>query len=210
MSALMASRAWETPVAGGSVLADWPTIAPDLAAHAAAIAHDSETGRLDLRPSSRAWALQLRLHATELVARIGQHAGPGVVRSINVLPPGNPQALPATVSEPVAGTAAAATAEPREHSAGYRLALETLRATKPASTAPPSVRAAIERQNAAMACELEEAFIPAQDERLREEVERRAAGDVQRRALLRARQERAARAVLSITPVAVPVLGETA
>ncbi|MEY9961314.1 DciA family protein [Streptacidiphilus sp. MAP5-52] len=197
---LMASRAWETPVAGGSVLADWPTIAPDLAAHTVAVAHDPETGRLDLRPSSPAWALQLRLHATELVARIGRHAGSGVVRSINVLPPGHVQALQAAVAEPVVSTAAAVPVKPREPSAGYRLALETLRATKPASTAPPSVRAAIERQNAAMAREPEEAFAPALEERLRLEAEQRQAADVHRRALLRARQERAAAQVPSIAP----------
>jgi hypothetical protein len=75
------------------------------------------------------------------------------------------------------------------------------------------VRAAIERQTQAMAREPEELFTPALDERLREEAEQRAAGDVHRRALLRTRQERAAREVPSITlavPAAAPVLGQTA
>jgi hypothetical protein len=65
----------------------------------------------------------------------------------------------------------------------------------------------------AMAPESKELFTPALDERLRAEAEQRAAGAVQHRALLRARQERAVREVPSITPAvpaAAPVLGQTA
>lgn len=209
LSALMASRAWETPVAGGGVLADWPTIAPELAAHVTAVAHDAESGRLDLLPASPAWATQLRLTSASLVTRIGRQVGPGVVRSIHVLPPGSAAgAGPVPVSEAVAPAAAApAGVEPREPSAGYRLALETLRATRPADTTAPAVRAAMQRQSAAMAREPEEAFTPVLDERLRQEAERRQEADVQRKAVLRARQERAARALPSIAPAPAHTTG---
>lgn len=212
LSALMASRAWETPVAGGGVLADWPAIAPELAAHVTAVAHDAESGRLDLLPDSPAWATQLRLTSASLVTRIGRQVGPGVVRSIHVLPPGATCAGPVPVSEAIAPAAAApAAVEPREPSAGYRLAMETLRATKPADTTAPAVRAAMQRQNAAMAREPEEAFTPALDELLRQQAQQLQAADVHRRALLRARAERAAAQLPTITPKTAPdTLGRTA
>lgn len=201
---LMASRAWETPVAGGSVLDQWLAIAPELVGRAVAVAHDPESGRLDLRPSSSAWAVQLRLHAADLVARIGQHVGPGVVRTIRVLPPGS-----TPVPAPVATATAAAVpepAEPREHSAGYQLALEAHRATKTSSTASPVVRAAIQRQDQALADhrEPEEAFTAALEERERLEADRHRDADVQRRALRRARQERAAKAAGQLPSIAPP------
>ena len=213
LAGLIASRAWAVPVAGGSVLADWPVIAPELAAHVTAVAHDPETGRLDLLPASTTWATQLRLTSASLVTRISHHAGDGVVRTIRVLPPGA-AAVSSPAPAPTADTTAAAppmAVEPREHSAGYRLAVEALRATKPADTVAPAVRAAMQRQNAAMAREAEEDFTPMLDERLRLEAEQRQAADVQRRAVLRARQERAAHALPSITPPIAPTaLGRTA
>jgi len=213
LSALMASRAWETPMAGGGVLADWPTIAPELAAHVTAVAHDAESGRLDLLPASPAWATQIRLTSASLIARIGRQVGPGVVRSVHVLPPGATGAGPVPVSEAAVPAAAVpAVVEPREPSAGYRLALETLRATRPADTVAPAVRAAMQRQSAGMAREPEEAFTPMLDERLRLEAEQRLAADVHRRALRKARTERAAAQLPSITPASAvgTGLGQTA
>jgi predicted nucleic acid-binding Zn ribbon protein len=213
LSALMASRAWETPVAGGGVLADWPTIAPELAAHVAAVAHDAESGRLDLSPASPAWATQVRLTSASLIARIGHQVGPGVVRSIQVLPPGAAVGTaPALAAAASTATTPPAPAKPRQRCTGYELALQAHRATKTVGTAPPAVRAAIERQDAAMAREPEEAFNAALEERLRLEAEQRQAADVHRRALRRARTERAADQLPSITPstTAVTGLGQTA
>ncbi|WP_333482825.1 DciA family protein [Streptomyces mutabilis] len=65
LQGLMADRAWDIPAAGGSILDQWPHIAaglsPKLAAHVQAVAFHAETGQLDLRPDSPAYATQLRL-----------------------------------------------------------------------------------------------------------------------------------------------------
>ncbi|MBZ4319234.1 DUF721 domain-containing protein [Streptomyces huiliensis] len=61
----MADRAWELPATGGTILDRWPdiaaTIAPQPPHHVAAVAFHPETGQLDLRPDSPAYATQLRL-----------------------------------------------------------------------------------------------------------------------------------------------------
>ncbi|MEW2297082.1 hypothetical protein ABZ719_31015 [Streptomyces sp. NPDC006743] len=65
LQGLMADRAWELPAAGGSILDRWPdsaaTVAPQLPHHVAVVAFHPETGQLDLRPDSPAYATQLRL-----------------------------------------------------------------------------------------------------------------------------------------------------
>ncbi|MFI0193056.1 DciA family protein [Streptomyces sp. NPDC017082] len=88
----MADRAWELPAAGGSVLDQWPDIAaavaPQLPHHVAAVAFHPETGQLDLRPDSSAYATQLRLITARIVATANEAAGTEAVRTVRVLPPG--------------------------------------------------------------------------------------------------------------------------
>jgi predicted nucleic acid-binding Zn ribbon protein len=218
LQGLVDQGAWAVPVAGGGVLDQWPAIAPpELAGHVQAVAFDADSGRLQLRPDSASYAAALRLQTPALLRRIAEHAGPGLVRQIRVLAPGQiTAARPVPAHAQAAGGPTAAVRPPRareDASPGYHQALAACRENRPDTGPAPAVRAAIERQTQAMAREPEELFTPALDERLREEAEQRAAGDVHRRALLRTRQERAVREVPSITlavPAAAPVLGQTA
>jgi predicted nucleic acid-binding Zn ribbon protein len=63
---LVTERAWEVPAAGGTVLQQWPDIAPGLAPHVRAVAFDAEHGRLDLLPDSPAYATELRVSTARL------------------------------------------------------------------------------------------------------------------------------------------------
>ncbi|MGW8954676.1 DciA family protein [Streptomyces sp. NPDC055709] len=89
---LMTERAWELPAVGGTVLDHWPDIAsavsPQLAAHAAAVAFHLESGQLDLRPDSPAYATQLRLISARIITAANDHVGAGAVRTVRVLPVG--------------------------------------------------------------------------------------------------------------------------
>ncbi|WNI20263.1 DUF721 domain-containing protein [Actinacidiphila sp. ITFR-21] len=160
---LVTERAWEVPAAGGTVLQQWPAIAPDLAPHVKAVAFDADTGRLDLLPDSPAYATQLRMSTARLVAMANQVAGREAVRSIRVLPPGTRTSAPAAEVSPAAAPEPAGPVRTREDaSAGYRQALTALQAGKveQGDKLAPSVRAAIERQNQALRerREAEEAF----------------------------------------------------
>ncbi|MFC1428587.1 DciA family protein [Streptacidiphilus sp. N1-12] len=212
LQGLVDQGAWAAPVAGGGVLDRWAAIAPpELAGHVQAVAFDAESGRLQLRPDSASYAAALRLQTPALLRRIAEHAGPGVVRQIRVLAPGRIAAARPVPAQEAGATAAVQVPRSRQDaSPGYHQALAACRENRPNTGPAPAIRAAIERQNRAMAREPEEQFTPALDEQLREEAERRAAADVHRRALLKARQERAARQVPSIAPAAAPVLGQTA
>lgn len=68
----MADRAWDIEAAGGNILDQWPAIAaavsPNLPAHVQAVAFHAESGQLDLRSDSPAYATQLRLLNTRIVA----------------------------------------------------------------------------------------------------------------------------------------------
>ncbi|WP_432068617.1 DciA family protein [Streptomyces sp. C10-9-1] len=131
---LMAERAWDMPAAGGTVLAQWPGIAaavsPTLSAHVQATGYDPDTGRLDLRPDSPAYATQLRLLTARIIATANEHTGASAVRALRVLPPGAVDATPA-VDRPAPGAAAAPAGPVKTRetaSAGYRLALDAHRA----------------------------------------------------------------------------------
>jgi hypothetical protein len=68
----------------------WPDIAtavsPTLPAHVQATGYDPDTGRLDLRPDSPAYATQLRLLTTRIIATANEHVGTQAVRALRVLP----------------------------------------------------------------------------------------------------------------------------
>ncbi|MFC9734308.1 DciA family protein [Streptomyces roseolus] len=133
---LMAERAWDMPAAGGTVLAQWPDIAtaisPTLPAHVQATGYDPDTGRLDLRPDSPAYATQLRLLTARIITTTNEHIGSSAVRVLRVLPPGAVDATPPpTADRPAPGAAAAPTGPVKTRetaSAGYRLALDAHRA----------------------------------------------------------------------------------
>lgn len=90
LDALVTERGWETPAAGGTVLDQWPQIAPELAGKVIAEAFDAETGCLSLRPSTDSYGAQLRLFQRQIIVRIAEKTGSSVVRSLRVLPPQSP------------------------------------------------------------------------------------------------------------------------
>ncbi|WP_236246912.1 DciA family protein [Streptomyces sp. CC210A] len=89
LQGLMADRAWDIPAAGGSILDQWPDIAaalsPKLVAHVQAVAFHPETGQLDLRPDSPAYATQLRLIRSRIIAAANDAVGTQAVRTVRVL-----------------------------------------------------------------------------------------------------------------------------
>ncbi|WP_217200854.1 DciA family protein [Streptomyces buecherae] len=221
----MADRAWERPAAGGSVLGQWPDIAgavaPQLPHHVAAVAFHPETGQLDLRPDSPAYATQLRLITARIVATANRTVGTDAVRTVRVLPPG---AAPASrsASEAPAATpdASQAPVKTREMgSAGFHQALAAHQAMVPPSRVDPSIAEAVERQTAAMRALSRRAFpqpeaatdgAPTPIEQARSE-RRRQADASHAAAVRRARAERAARAAGTSAAVPQPtLLGRTA
>ncbi|WP_374120565.1 DciA family protein [Streptomyces sp. AN091965] len=89
---MMTERGLAAPAAGGSVLDRWPDIAaalaPQLPDHVQAVAFHPETGQLDLRPASPAYATQLRLISARIVAAVNEAVGTDAVRAVGVLPVG--------------------------------------------------------------------------------------------------------------------------
>lgn len=154
---MMAERGWEAGVAAGSILDQWPTIAPELVGKVAAEAFDEDTGTLVLRPVSDAYATQLRLHRPQVVARIQATDGGHVVKAINILPVGHssrPAPMQAPVAEMPTPSAPAARPVRREPPEGYRQAIAAHRAHYRAPEDDPQltarIQAAIERQTAAI------------------------------------------------------------
>jgi len=224
LQGLMADRAWELPAAGGSVLDRWPDIAaavaPQLPHHVAAVAFHPETGQLDLRPDSSAYATQLRLITARIVATANSTVGTDAIRTVRVLPPGTaptPRTAPET---PAAAPDVQAPVKTREMgSPGFHQALAAHQAVVPPSRVDPSIAEAVERQTTAMRALSRRAFPepeqaaddqPAPIEQAR--TERRRQADVSHAAALRrARAERAARAAGTAAVVLQPApLGRTA
>ncbi|WP_327072002.1 DciA family protein [Kitasatospora sp. NBC_01302] len=214
LQALMADRAWDLPVVGGSVLADWPAIAPELAGHVQAVAFTAATGQLDLRPASPAWAAQLRLTSTALLARINAHAGTGAVRSVRVLAPAT--AAGADLSMPVVPKSAAPVvteaSQPRERCVGYQRAMAAHRQAQPDGRPAANIQQAIQREDQALANhrEPEQTFRQALDHQaeLRDQTARAATSESSHaRALRRARAERADAVPLCTAPAAQPRSG---
>ncbi|MFE1271281.1 DciA family protein [Streptomyces sp. NPDC058758] len=205
ISMMMTERGLVAPAAGGSVLAQWPGIAaavsPTLPGHVQATGYDPDTGRLDLRPDSPAYATQLRLLTPRIIATANEHVGASAVKALRVLPPGAVDTAPPPAADRPAPGAAAVPAGPvktRETaSAGYRLALEAHRAAAPEPFSDPAAERVAERQIQAMR---ERSLLdfpePAEDEPVSLETEllrRHRAALTQAAALRRARAERAAR-----------------
>ncbi|MFE0489186.1 DciA family protein [Streptomyces griseoaurantiacus] len=222
LAGLMADRAWELPAAGGSVLDQWPDIAaavaPQLPHHVTAVAFHPETGQLDLRPDSSAYATQLRLITARIVATANKAAGTDAVRTVRVLPPGAAPAPPTAPKAPAAAPdGVQAPVRTREMgSPGFHQALAAHQAVVPPSRVDPSIAEAVERQTRAMRALSRRAFPepettasgqPAPIEQARTE-RRRQADASHAAALRRARAERAAReagTAAAVTPQRAPL-----
>lgn len=208
LQGLMADRAWELPAAGGTVLDRWPdiaaAIAPQLPDHVQAVAFHPETGQLDLRPDSPAYATQLRLISARIVAAANTSAGTDTVRTIRVLAVG---AAPAPLTTPKTSATApdapqTAAVKTREiASPGFHQALAAHQSAAPARRVDPAIAQAVERQTKAMRELSLRAFpdpepetdggpAPIEDARAQRRLQ---AAATEEAALRRARAERAAR-----------------
>ncbi|MFD3931738.1 DciA family protein [Streptomyces sp. NPDC058614] len=203
LTGLMADRAWELPAAGGTVLDRWTDIAaaisPQLPNHVAVVAFHPETGQLDLRPDSPAYATQLRLISTRIVSTVNSAVGTDAVRTVRVLPAGAAPDLRTTQPAPATPEAPVKTRETA--SGGYRQALAAHEAVAPERRVDPGIAEAVERQTRAMRELSRRAFpeseVPADDQSApiaaARVLRRRECEATRARALRRARAERAAR-----------------
>ncbi|MEV6165779.1 hypothetical protein AB0L71_28470 [Streptomyces sp. NPDC052052] len=127
---------------------------PQYVGHIEPAGFDPERGRLDLRPGSHAYAAQLRILGGQLAKQINDKVGTVVVRSIRILPVGAvTTGTPAVDPVPAEPTPApGGPVRTRETaSPGYHRALAAARAHKPDTVTNPHVRAAIDRQDQALA-----------------------------------------------------------
>lgn len=89
VSRLVSDRGWSSPLAVGSVMAQWDTlVGPEIAAHCRPESFEATT--LHVRCDSTSWATQLRLLSSSLLAKFDDHLGRGVVTKILVLGPAAP------------------------------------------------------------------------------------------------------------------------
>lgn len=108
ITGMMGDRGWEPPEAGGSILDQWPSIAPELVGKVTAERFEHDTGVLHLRPASPAYATQLRLHQAQILSTIHEKTGSRSVRALRILAPGatptvaetGPEQPPAATPEP--------------------------------------------------------------------------------------------------------------
>lgn len=207
LQGLMADRAWDVPAAGGSILDQWPDIAaalsPTLPLHVQAVAFHAETGQLDLRPDSPAYATQLRLINSRIVAAANDAVGAQAVRTIRVLAAGATAPAPreTAAASRTAAAPEAAVKTRQEASPGFHQVLAAHQAATPAQRLDPGITEAIERQTRALRELSRRAFpdrepdpddAPAPIDAARIQ-RRRQAAVTEAAALRRARAERAAR-----------------
>jgi hypothetical protein len=187
---MMADRGWEPPEQGGSILDQWPTIAPELVDKVAAVRFEHDTGTLHLRPVSPAYATQLRLHQTGILAKVQQAPAGRTVRALKILPPGAAPASAAIPAEPPtpqpASPGPGQTRQPAPD--GYREARAALHQHRPATmTTDPYLERAMRRQEAALRANRQPEPVTEMNERSAHQVDRSDA--VRRAALARKRQE---------------------
>jgi len=86
---LVSDRGWSSPLAVGSVMAQWDTlVGPEISAHCQPESFEGTT--LHVRCDSTSWATQLRLLSSSLLAKFDAELGAGVVGKILVLGPTAP------------------------------------------------------------------------------------------------------------------------
>lgn len=89
MAALFRDRGWVQEVSVGSVVGRWRQVVGDqIADHCTPETFDD--GVLVVRTDSSAWAQQLKVLAPQLVRRMAEDVGEGVVREVRVLGPAGP------------------------------------------------------------------------------------------------------------------------
>jgi predicted nucleic acid-binding Zn ribbon protein len=86
---LAKSRGWSVKVAEGSVFGQWATVVGEQIAEHANPAVLRE-GVLTVEAESTAWATQLRLVQSQLLAKIAAAVGDGVVTSLKIVGPAGP------------------------------------------------------------------------------------------------------------------------
>lgn len=147
IAGMMAERGWEPPEAGGSVLDQWPTVAPELVGKVTAERFDHETGTLHLRPVSDAYATQLRLFRPQILRRIREKTGHGAVRNLQILRPGAANLAAADELSTAAAHPPVPVQPQRPTPEGYREAVRALHARPERSLTDQLVAAALERQD---------------------------------------------------------------
>jgi predicted nucleic acid-binding Zn ribbon protein len=86
---LAKSRGWNRRVSEGAVFGQWPAVVgDDIAEHATPTA--LREGVLSVSAESTAWATQLRMVQSQLLARIAAAVGDGVVTSLKITGPSAP------------------------------------------------------------------------------------------------------------------------
>ncbi|CAL9672700.1 hypothetical protein SUDANB15_07521 (plasmid) [Streptomyces sp. enrichment culture] len=155
LQGLMAERAWAIPAAGGSLLDRWPDIAAAVSSrlpeHVQAVAFHPESGQLDLRPDSPAYATQLRLISARIITTVNQAVGTDVVRTIRVLAAGAAPEPRTTEPAPQIAAAPQAPVKTREMACqGYHQALTAHQAVRPDWHVDPTIAEAIESQTRAL------------------------------------------------------------
>lgn len=86
---LFAERGWERPVAEARVFADWATlVGPEIASRCKPVG--LRDGELRLAAESTAWATQLRLLSSTLLAKLVAELGPTVVTRLSIGGPVGP------------------------------------------------------------------------------------------------------------------------
>ena len=86
---LLVDRGWKVDVAVGSVMGRWPEIVgADIAGHVEPVSFTD--GVLTVRTDSTAWATQIRLLTSSLLARVEEEIGAGAVTELRVVGPSAP------------------------------------------------------------------------------------------------------------------------
>ena len=86
---LVVDRGWKLDVAVGAVMGRWPEIVgPDIAGHVVPVSFEGEV--LTVKADSTAWATQMKLLASTVLARIADEIGTGAVTELRVLGPSGP------------------------------------------------------------------------------------------------------------------------
>lgn len=189
---MMTERGWEPPEEGGSIIDQWPTIAPELADKVAAVHFEHDTGILHLHPMVPAYGTHLRWHQAEILARIQEKTGSRAIRQLRILGPGEvPKTGPAPEPQSEPRPAAEAPVKTRETaSAGYQQARALVLEHRPEPRhTDPYLAAALERQEAALRANRQPEPVEEPDQLTARKVDRSEA--VRRAALTRKRQEQA-------------------
>lgn len=149
---LTAEQGWEAGIGGGNLIDQWADICPtELAITVQPVSYDAERGILELRPSSPAYATQVRLFQQQLAKHLNGKLGRPAVRGIRVLAVGATAAAAEPVVEPQQADAEAPVKTREMASPGYRAALEAALAHRPERRpTDPYVAEALARQEAVL------------------------------------------------------------